>query len=264
MTFHQPDQVRYLTFDSFDENNIVQGIFTRIGGQSPFPWQSLNVGGTVGDAPERVRYNRELVFQTINCRIENSFDVWQTHGNEVICVESPRTRDQTIKQADAIVTDKRGVVLFMRFADCVPILLYDPVRSAIGMVHAGWKGTAEKVVERTLQIMQKKYHSDPKNIIAGIGPSIAAHHYEVGSEVIQMMQNTFGSNAVNFMTNIDGANPEKVYLDLWGANTYLLEGMGVRNIENPKICTACNLSEWYSHRGDKGKTGRFAALLGLN
>jgi len=107
--------------------------------------------------------------------------------------------------------------------------------------------------------MQAEFGSRPRDILAAIGPAIAGHHYEVGPEVIQQVNRAFGQDAVELLTR----SGQAIHFDLWAANRLLLEKIGVRRIEIAGICTACHLEDWYSHRGEGGKTGRFGALIAL-
>ncbi|MDD2695683.1 MAG: peptidoglycan editing factor PgeF [Anaerolineales bacterium] len=259
MERHQPNVVQYYTFQSFDSPQIVHRVFTRLGGVSPHPWAELNLGGTVGDEPSRVRENRRRALQTASRELDSVFDVWLVHGNSVACTQAPfRPGDDMIK-ADAMLTDQPGVTLFMRFADCVPILFHDPIKKVVGIAHAGWLGTIRGVVQSTLQTMRERYGCRAENVLAAIGPSIAAHHYEVGKEVVAQVVARFGDDASSFLIESNGS----VRFDLWKANQLQLESCGVRHIECANTCTACNPSEWYSHRGESGRTGRFGALISL-
>ena len=264
MPFYQSDSIRYFAFDSLLEAGVRHGVFTRQGGVSPAPWNSLNVGGTVGDEVERVRRNRQLSFQALGRPVDSLYDVWQVHGTETVCTQAPRPLDQEHRKADAILTDRPEVTLFMRFADCVPVLLYDPLRKAAGLVHAGWMGTVRGTVSAALKAMQAEYGSQPADILAGIGPSIGPHHYEVGAEVAAQVEQAFGQDAGGLLHISDSGNGNsKVKFDLWNANRLLLEHAGVRQVEVAGICTACHLEDWFSHRAEKGKTGRFGALIAL-
>jgi YfiH family protein len=268
MPFLQEDSIRYFVFDSLRDHNINHGIFTRKGGVSPPPWDSLNVGGTVGDDPKRVLNNRDRIFRTLGLGNRSSYDVWQVHSNKVVCARAPRETQTKIKKADAILTNVPGVTLFMRFADCVPIFFYDPNKSVIGIAHAGWKGTLGNIVQETLLAMQENYGSKPKDIISAIGPSIAAHHYEIGPDVLELIEDRYGTVADNFLIKeendgVDEKIRKKPMFDLQKANQYHLLMAGVRIVEISWICTACNLVDWFSHRGENGKTGRFGALVTL-
>ncbi|MES0360307.1 MAG: peptidoglycan editing factor PgeF [Anaerolineales bacterium] len=259
MPFLQPDSIRYFTFDSFEQGNIKHAVFTRRGGVSPEPWASLNVGGLRGDEPERVYQNRVLAFNSMNRSPESVYDVWQVHSADVIFTTGRRPASVRHRKADAILTNRPEVTLFMRFGDCVPILLHDPVRRVVGIAHAGWMGTVNGIVTETVKTMQSVYGSNSENILAGIGPSIALHHYEVGPEVVEQVEAAFGLEASELLVR----NGESTHFDLWRANQILLENVGVRNIEISGLCTACDLQNWYSHRGEMGNTGRFGALIAL-
>jgi YfiH family protein len=260
MPFHQPDDIRFFTFDSLDQAGLVHAVFTRRGGVSPEPWASLNVGGLRGDDPARVLQNRVLSFNTLGRIPESVYDVWQVHSAEVICTNAPRA-NLPHRKADAILTDRPEVTLFMRFGDCVPILLHDPVKNIVGIAHAGWQGTVKKTVVVTVEAMQACYGSLPGDILASIGPSIAAHHYQVGSEVIDQINIAFNEYSESILKK-DGAGATS--LDLWEANRLLLEQAGVRQVEIAGMCTACHPEDWYSHRRDAGLTGRFGVLIALN
>ena len=260
MPFHQSGSIRYYTFDHFDPDALTHAIFTRRGGVSPSPWDSLNMAITVGDEQQRVDRNRVRAFEALHRSPDSIYDVWQVHSAKVVCAAAPRSPQQPHIKADAILTDNPDVTLFMRFADCVPILLHDPVQGIVGIVHAGWQGTVRGVVPAAVTTMQQRYHSDPADIRAGIGPSIGPHHYEVGGDVIAEVQAFFGDRAEKLLPRQLGA----VQFDLWAANRLLLEDAGVGHIQVAGLCTACHLDDWYSHRGENGRTGRFGALIGLN
>ncbi|MBT3391470.1 MAG: peptidoglycan editing factor PgeF [Chloroflexi bacterium] len=257
MPFHQTKSILYYTFDIFDAA-ITQAVFTRQGGISPMPFAALNMSISVDDTPENVDENRGLAFEALGREPASLYDVWQVHGTHVICADAPR-REPPIK-ADAILTDNPAVTLFMRFADCVPILLHDPARGVVGLVHAGWQGTVSGAVRAAVEKMIERYGSAPADIRAGIGPSIGAHHYEVGSEVVARVEQAFGADAESLLPRDAGA----VQFDQWQANRLLLEQSGVTQIQISGLCTACDTDNWYSHRAEKGITGRFGALIGLN
>jgi YfiH family protein len=147
----------------------------------------------------------------------------------------------------------------MRFADCVPILLHDPGKGVIGIAHAGWMGTLRDVAVATVNAMKKNYGSNPADIIAGIGPSIGPDHYEIGADVILQVMQKHGDESELFLKSHQG----KIHFNLWEANRVALERAGVRQIEVSGICTACHTEDWFSHRAEKGRTGRFGALISL-
>jgi YfiH family protein len=177
----------------------------------------------------------------------------------VAVAAAPRAPETPHPEADVILTDNPAVTLVMRFADCVPILLYDPVRGAVGLAHAGWMGTVRGTVLAAVRAMQSSFGSSPGDIRAGIGPSIGPDHYQVGEEVAVRVRQAFGAEAPDLLALRDGA----CYFDLWAANLLHLRRAGVREIETAGLCTACHLEDWYSHRAEHGRTGRFGAVLAL-
>lgn len=258
MPFSQQNGLRFYTFEIFPRH-ITQAVFTRRGGVSPRPWDSLNVGGLIGDDIAHVRENRIRSFKALGRAPESVHDVWQVHSADVVCAEAPRPLDTQYQKADILLTDNPEVTLFMRFADCTPVLLYDPKKRAVGIVHSGWLGTVRGAAREAVRAMQERYESQPADILAAIGPAIGPDHYEVGEDVIAQVKQAFGANAEALLP----AHGESVHFDLWKANQLLLAEAGVKQIEIAGICTACNTDDWFSHRGDKGKTGRFGALIAL-
>lgn len=259
MKRHCKNGLEVLQFEHPGFEGCIHGFFTRKGGVSTGQWTSLNQGGTVGDERLRTVENRKRAFEFFDRKVESIYDVWQVHGKTVICADQPRQLDEPHIKADAILTNKPELTLFMRFADCVPILLFDPVKKVVGSVHAGWKGTVNNIVTDAITMMQQNYSVTPGNVIAGIGPSIGPDHYIVGEEVRAMASATFGTDLDQVITMING----KIHFNLWRANEYHLEKAGVKAIECAKICTACHLEDWYSHRAENGATGRFGALIAL-
>jgi len=256
MTFNENNGLKYFQFDSLSLSGINQAIFSRRGGLSPSPWNSLNLGGTVGDNPANVKGNLDLVLEEMGSEFKQLAQVTQIHSAEVITVKEPM---DTVWQGDAMITDQAGILLMMRFADCVPILFYDPVIKAAGIAHAGWQGTLKEIPLHVARAMEKEFKSDPGNLLVGIGPSIGPDHYNVGEDVIRIAEKVYRNN----LSEVLKTDANGVKLDLWKANNISLKKAGVKEIELASICTACNLSDWFSHRGENGKTGRFVGLIGL-
>jgi YfiH family protein len=258
MPFRSNGEVRYYQFELFGEG-LVHAIFTRRGGVSPDPWAALNLGGTVGDDPQRVQENRRLALASLGLHLDSVFDVWQVHGVEVVIAETPR-RPELHYQCDIALTDKPGVTLMMRFADCVPVLLYDPIHKVVGIAHAGWMGTVRGAVRAAVEAMQVRFGSRPADIQAGIGPSIGPDHYQVGPDVVIQVRQAFGERASSLLVERAGA----IHFDLWAANRQALEQTGVMQIEVAGLCTACHTDDWFSHRAERGRTGRFGAIIALS
>lgn len=254
---HRTHPIHYLTFDSF--SNLPHGVFTRRGGVSPAPWDSLNVGGSVGDDLAHVRENRIRSFRTLGRDPASIHDVWLVHGTEVVFADQPRDLAEKPPQADLLFTDNPKVTLYMRFADCVPLLFHDPKKGVVGLSHAGWMGTVRGVAAASIRAMHARYGSDPRDVRAAIGPSIGPDHYEVGADVAEQVRASFGPQAESLLE----PRGDRFYLDLWQANRLQLEAAGVEHVEVSAVCTACHLDDWFSHRAEKGKTGRFGAILAL-
>jgi len=261
MAFHDFNELRYYAFDILSAEPVAQGIFTRLGGVSPAPWHSLNTGGMNGDPRDNVIENRRRIFATFDRPVDTIFDVWQVHSARVLTTKSPRPLEQPHQKADAIITDSPDVTLFMRFGDCVPIYLFDSIRRVTAIAHAGWQGTVSKIVQATIRTMAGAYGCQPANILVGIGPSICFEHYEFGGEPLKQVQDAFGEDASEVISQLHG----KQHFDLWKANQILCLQAGIKaeHIQISGVCTASNTGEWYSHRAEHGKTGRFGALLGL-
>ena len=259
MGFLNKNGVQAYSFDKLAAHGLPHGIYMRHGGVSPAPWRSLNLGGNSGDARENIIENRRRIFNTLDRTVESLFDVWQVHSDVILCADSPRPLDQEQQKADAIFTDSPDVTLFMRFADCVPIMLFDPEKSVVGLVHAGWIGTVKKILYKSIKEMQRVYGSQPQDVLAGIGPSISVDHYEVKADVLEEVRSHLGDAGLSCIVERNGAT----FLDLQKANRMQLLEAGVRHIEISGICTACNTNDWFSHRAENGRTGRFGALIAL-
>lgn len=260
MPFVQWEELRYFAFDLLAEAGVKQAIFTRHGGVSPAEFTSLNVGGLNGDDRSNVIENRRRMFDAFGRPVESLFDVWQVHSADAVATDHPRPLDEPHRKADIILTDRPEITLFMRFGDCVPLLLADPARKVICLAHAGWQGTLKKVAQVAVETMRDRYGSRPADILAGIGPSVGVHHYQVGENVILAAQHAFGSDAKNLLPQYN----DHIHFDLWEANRLTLEQAGVRQVEISGVCTVCAVQDWFSHRAEHGKTGRFGALLALD
>ncbi|NDJ59766.1 MAG: peptidoglycan editing factor PgeF, partial [Chloroflexi bacterium] len=240
--------------------DLTHGVFTRHGGVSAAPWQSLNLGGNVGDDPRAVRSNHERMYAALGVADARACTVWQIHSTDVIVANGPVQGRRWLAHADALITDRADTPLSMRFADCVPLLFRDPVRGVIGMAHAGWRGTVAGMAAQMVGALAETYGSRPTDLQVGIGPSIGPARYQVGEEVVEAARAYFGStDEIVRRDPSDGT----AYLDLWRANQLDLEQSGVGQIEIARICTAERTDEFYSHRAEQGRTGRFGAVVAL-
>jgi YfiH family protein len=250
----------YYQFEQWaDGGRLTHGVFTRLGGVSSTPWTSLNLGGTVGDAPEAVRENHQRVYDCLGLDAARACTVWQVHSADTVLVHGRVPHRRWLARADGMVTDRPGLPLTMRFADCTPIVLYDPVKHVAGIAHAGWRGTVLGAGVSALHAMRAAFGTRPQDVQAGIGPSIGPDRYQVGEEVVEAIRQAFGQ--------LDGlirrADDGSAYLDLWATNRLALERGGVTLIEVAGICTASRTDEFFSHRAEHGQTGRFGVVIAL-
>ena len=263
MPYNTVNNIKFWQSALLSEMEVQHAVFTRRGGVSPIPWAELNVGGTVGDDPSNVRINRTRTLDVFDLNQDSVFDVWQIHSDRIVHVDQPRNPSSSFLQADGIVTSTRGVTLYMRFADCVPIFLYDPRHHTSALLHAGWKGTLQKIAEKGVGMMVDRFGSHQGDLIAVIGPSIGPDHYIVGEDVVSNVNSRLLEYASQVLTSIWRFDKRETFLDLWTANKFILRDAGVKKIEIAGICTGCNTEDWYSHRVEKGQTGRFGALITL-
>ena len=259
MQAKQAGGIRYYEFDNFNPSVVTQAVFARHGGRSPAPYESLNLSISTGDTRENVRANCRRAFEAVGRDPDSVADLWQVHSADVLVADTPNAPADYKGKADALITDRPDVTLFLRFADCVPILLFDPRRPAVGVVHAGWRGTLARAVTAAVRAMREAYGSQARDLVAAIGPSIGPCHYAVGPEVVEQTRQAFAGADDDLLVRVNGHH----HLDLWAANARALHEAGVHQIETAALCTVCHGDEFFSHRGQGAVTGRFAALIGL-
>jgi YfiH family protein len=238
--------------------DFVHGCFTRLGGVSEGQWSALNLGSTVGDDPRAVQENHRRIFDAFGITRAQVVSPFQVHGRDVVRV-GVEDGGMVIPATDALITDTPGVALLLRFADCVPVLFYDPVRRAVGLAHAGWRGVAAGVALATVQAMAAAFGSRPEDVWAGIGPAIGPQHYSVGAEVVEAIRAVLPQDA-QAATYCDG----RWTMDLPAALEAQLRAVGVTQVAQSGLCTASRVDEWYSHRAEEGRTGRFGVLVMLD
>lgn len=255
----QSGGVPYYEFESLQGlPGIRHAVLTRHGGVSVGPLASLNVGHSVGDDPSAVTENTRRAVAVLGAPMDQVVTVHQVHGARVV-LAGHNERGSVVPSCDGLATAEPNVVLMLRFADCVPVLLFDPVHRAAALLHAGWRGWAAGVVTAGLRLMSDEFGTRPSDLVAGIGPAIGPCCYEVGPEVIATALEVLGSAGHSVVSTLSGAT----HLDLPGAVQMQLETAGVVRVEMSGVCTGCRRDEFYSHRGDDGKTGRFAAVVSL-
>ena len=250
------------TFDSLAHLPVHAHLSTRHGGVSPVPWNTLNFSVLRGDTPERVRENRERLAAALGVDHNQVVRAHQVHGTGVAKVDA-QDAGQWQNDTDSLVTDTVGLPLTLVFADCVPILLYDPPHHALGICHAGWRGTLNGAATATLWAMQAAYDTKPIDVLACIGPSIGPESYQVGPEVVALAQAKL-KNAAQLFTYPNGPE-QNPHFDLWQANvTQLLDaGLLVEQIEVSSIDTAQHTDDFFSHRAEHGRCGLFSMTAWL-
>ena len=244
----------------------VHAFSTRLGGVSAGIYASLNLGSTRGDDPDCVRENYRRFFQAAGADLTQVAMSNQVHGDVVRPVTSADRKrdlyDPEGYEADGLVTDLPGVSLVIFGADCLPILLYDPVRRVVAAVHAGWRGTALGIVERAVEKMTGHYGCRPADILAAIGPGIDRCCFETHEDVPNAMTEALGAAALRF---IEVLPTGKFRVDLKGLNTVRLEHAGVLSghIAVSDACTVCRSDKYWSHRATHGQRGSQAAVIKL-
>ncbi|MBP2644839.1 MAG: Polyphenol oxidase [Firmicutes bacterium] len=251
------------TFGLLEKHNVKHGVSTRLGGVSQEPFDSLNMGISTGDELELVMKNRRLFCEAVGVDANRLVTAGQVHGDRIYVVEEKdinKGEVTLIQETDALVTAAKDVPIMLSFADCVPVLLYDPVKKVVAVSHAGWRGTVAKIAQKTLYTMQEKFGSKPEDCLAAIAPSIGGCCYEVDKTVIQSLEKSF-----SWWREVVTPRGERWLLDLWETNQRQLMDIGVNggNIAVSGVCTNCNTQLFYSYRAGKGRTGRIGAIVSL-
>ena len=271
---------------------LVHGFSTRPGGSSrAYGGEALNLGFTKDDSKATVERNRAAFLHELGAgagRRGRSRSFWplitvrQIHSDIVRFVDSP-AEPQLV--GDGLITSTPGLLLSIQTADCLPIILVDPTRRAVGVFHAGWRGTVKRIVEKGVGEMRRHFGTRPRDLKAVIGPGIRGCCYEVGSEVRDQFESQF-AYAEKLFREVEESDPvrekypmlfltarapghsdlpKKIFLDLVEANRQQLLTVGVpaKNIEASPLCTNCHTDLLFSYRAEKGKTGRMMAVVGI-
>ncbi|HZO74672.1 MAG TPA: peptidoglycan editing factor PgeF [Ktedonobacteraceae bacterium] len=292
------EELAYLQFHFLAQfSNVTHGIFTRQGGYSEEPYRSLNTSTSIkggGDSVDNVVRNRQLTLRALAMPDSPCVTLWQVHGASIAAFDPQdewRTdwayhsyyhqswTPQSIRQADALITRQSKVAIALSFADCVPIVFYDPVQRVIGIAHGGWRGTARGIVATTVEAMRERFGCRPQNILAGIGPAIGACCYEITETVRDIFLGKQEFDTMPTAEKLRGVvrdsatfsvrptpDATAIYLNLWETNRkqLLMAGLTAEHIEIAAICTGCNTERFFSHRKENSKTGRFPVIMALN
>ena len=238
-------------------HGVRHAFFTRHGGVSAPPFDTLNLGWSVGDEREAVAENVRRAYRALELDRGYAVRVKMVHGTRVVAVNE-RHANQRLPATDGLVTATRHLTLAMTFADCQPIVLYDPDHHAVALGHAGWRGTLAGMALSLVRALEESCGSRPEGLIAVLGPAIGGCCYEVGEEVVRAAR-TWPDGSAWLRANGHG----RFHLDLTAANTALLRRAGVRHIESISLCTACRTDEFFSYRAEKPVTGRLGVLVAL-
>ncbi|MBS5786561.1 MAG: peptidoglycan editing factor PgeF [Clostridioides difficile] len=218
---------------------------------------SFNLAVTYKSLDAKLKADMKKVCDESGFILENMTSNIQIHSDIVNVVDKTNICDKV--EGDALVTNLKNVPLLIFTADCVPISIIDRENKAIGLAHAGWRGTYGDISKKTIEKMQELYNSNPEELICIIGPSIGPCCYEVSVELIDKFVNKFG----DLNNNIYVKRNDNVFLNLWSVNESILKKIGVKekNIHNMNLCTSCRSNEFYSYRKDNKTLGRIGTIL---
>jgi YfiH family protein len=258
------------------DSGLTAGFTSRHGGVSHPPFDSLNCGLHVNDVSDDVVRNRARLAEALHARLDICTYAEQVHGDEVLVVTKEhagagvQSRESALQSKDSFITNETGLFLHALFADCVPVYFYDPVKRAVGLAHAGWKGTVLQIARKTVEAMQREFGTQVDKLYAAIGPSIGVCCYEVDETVLSRVRETL--QALNIHNAEDTDQPiyeslanGRFMLNLQQLNRQILIKAGIMptHIEMSSLCTSCRSDLFFSHRKESGKTGRMAAWVGL-
>lgn len=263
------DNVPYISYRALaDIKWLKNGFSTRLGGVSEGVLSTMNLGFGRNDLPENVVKNHEIIANAIGFNPENIVASKQTHTTNVKIVSKKDCgkgiyRERDYDDVDGMITNEKEIVLATYFADCVPLYMVDTKNKAIGLSHSGWRGTVGKIGKVTLDLMKETYGTNPKDVIACIGPSICRDCYEVSEDVATEFEAAFKGRKKDILINKGNG---KYQLDLWACNYIIFKECGVyeENIHMPDICTCHNMEMMFSHRATQGRRGNLAAFLSID
>lgn len=257
------NKVPYLSYPMLEKTGAVRhGFSTKLGGVSTGNCATMNISTTRGDSLEAVAENKRRIAAAIGVRMEDMTFTHQTHTTNVAVVTEAE-RGSRFMETDGMVTNVPGICLVTFYADCVPLFFVDPVHKAIGLSHSGWRGTVHGIGKVTVDKMTEHYGTNPKDVIAAIGPSICQDCYEVSEDVIMQFQQHFPKELWErlYYKKENG----KYQLNLWEANKQIFLKAGIKDahIAVTNVCTHCNPDVLFSHRTTGEKRGNLSAFLAL-
>ncbi len=265
MTLNIKNALAYLTFNRFESIPFIQHAFsTRLGGVSSGEFTSMNMSFNRGDDDANVTENYKRLCSAIGIEYENLVASAQDHHTYIRRVSSADKgigiyRPRDMESVDALITNEPDVALVTYFADCTPLMFIDMSGKAIGAAHAGWRGTVGRIGEKTVFEMQKEFGTNPKNVLASIGPAINKCCYEVDEPVAYQFEK-LDLNSKQFIIPKDNG---KFMIDLIEANRQILLSCGIKedNIVTSDICTRCSHDLIWSHRATNGRRGGMCGII---
>lgn len=266
MTLNNIDTVPYLTYNSLSEINFINHAFsTRLGGVSEGEFTSMNLAFNRGDNPESVTENYKRICKSAGFDFDSLTASAQNHNTFVRAVTSENKgvgiyKPRDLHSVDALVTNEKGVTLVTYYADCTPLFFVDTKKKAIGLAHAGWRGTVGRIGEKVVNKMTELYSTNPADIVAAIGPAISVCCYEVDKPCADNFYALADLDSSRFVFPKENG---KYMIDLLETNRQILVAAGVKNenITISDICTNCNSELLWSHRATKGKRGTMSAFM---
>jgi len=262
MEMQKAGKIQYLK-PKFGGTNVVAGFTTRHEGVSRPPYNSLNLGSNTLDSPHNVEGNRSLLARSFGATLDRFLTVTQVHGTDLLVIDTPNPEfSHFLKlECDGIVTNQPGLMIAICIADCVPILLHDPVRGVVAALHAGWQGTVGNIAGKGIEAMTKLFGCQPKDILAAVGPAISGNCYQVDAPV----RDAFRKAGLPWELYAQQDGEGKWLLDLPRANRQQLldAGLAAAQVESEEHCVCCNQELFFSYRRDGGDTGRQAGFIML-
>ena len=266
MTLNNAYTVPYLTYNSLSEINFINHAFsTRLGGVSKGEFTSMNMAFNRGDNPESVTENYKRICKSAGFEFDSLTASAQDHNTFVRAVTSENKgvgiyKPRDLQSVDALITNEKGVTLVTYYADCTPLFFVDTKKKAIGLAHAGWRGTVGRIGEKVVNKMTELYGTNPSDIVAAIGPAISVCCYEVDKPCADNFYALADLDSSRFVFPKENG---KYMIDLLETNRQILVAAGVKNenITISDICTNCNSELLWSHRATKGKRGTMSAFM---
>ncbi len=254
---HEWQGIKYYNSSIFSETSLIHAFTARkVDTQAKLGF-TLGAGGdnTIEDI---VADNRKKICKILNIENKQVVIPQQEHTNIVKVINNS---SQELKNTDGVITDNPDIVLMLQFADCTPIILYEPDKKVAGVVHAGWKGTAGRIVCNAVKKFEENFNIKPVNILASIGPAIGQCCYPVSKDVYLKLKNSVNISSCQAFKNAHSY--DKIHVDLKKLNKLQLQEVGVENIDISDFCTSCNNDLFFSYRAENGKTGRHSAIASI-